>query len=135
MSDRDAIAELLANYAWAMDAGDFEALNDVFTEGATFRIEIAGADPIGPIEPRSAIIEFIGGTVADQQDQRRHVISNQRFESKGADEAMVTSTLTLNVVTDGSLEVKATGVYRSGVVRDGDAWRMSSLAILLDLPF
>ena len=135
MSDRDQIAEMLANYSWMMDAGDFEALNDVFTDDASFLIHIAGADSIGPIEGREAIIEFIGNTVSGQQDQRRHVISNQRFESHDGEEAVITATLTLNVIAKGSLEVKATGVYRAELVRaDGD-WKMEGLTISLDLPF
>lgn len=135
MSDRDEIAELLSNYAWAMDAGDFEALHDIFAEDASFVIHIAGADSVGPIAPRQAIVDFIGGTVSDQQDQRRHVISNQRFESRGDGEAVVTATLTLNVIESGSLEVKSTGIYRADLVREEAGWRMRGLEISLDLPF
>ena len=135
MSDRDEIAELLSNYAWAMDAGDFEALHDFFAEDASFVIHIAGADSVGPISPRQEIVDFIGGTVSDQQDQRRHVISNQRFESRGDDEAVVTSTLTLNVIESGTLEVKSTGIYRADLVREKAGWRMRALEISLDLPF
>jgi 3-phenylpropionate/cinnamic acid dioxygenase small subunit len=135
MSDRDEIAELLSEYAWAMDAGNFEALNEIFAEDSSFVIHIAGADSYGPISPRPEIVDFIGGTVADQQDQRRHVISNQRFESHGSGEAVVTATLTLNVIADGSLGVKATGVYRADLVREEAGWRMRGLEISLDLPF
>jgi uncharacterized protein (TIGR02246 family) len=135
MSERDEIAELLSDYAWAMDAGDFEALNDIFAEDSSFVIHIPGADTVGPIAPRQAIVEFIGGTVSDQQDQRRHVVSNQRFESRGDGEAVVTATLTLNVIAAGSLEVKSTGVYRADLVREQAGWRMRSLEISLDLPF
>ena len=135
MSSRDEIAELLSNYAWAMDAGEFEPLNDVFTEDAKFAIEIPGADPIGPIEPRDAIVEFIAGSVTGMNDQRRHVVTNQRFAREGEDDADVTSTLTLISIADGELTVVSTGVYESVVVRDGGAWRIASLKILLDRPF
>jgi uncharacterized protein (TIGR02246 family) len=135
MADRDAIAELLSDYAWAMDAGDFEALNDVFTEDASFVIHIAGADSVGPISPRKEIVDFIGGTIQGQQDQRRHVVSNQRYEREGDDDAVVTTTLTLNVVADGKLTVQATGVYRAEVVRQDGGWRIRDFTISLDLPF
>jgi 3-phenylpropionate/cinnamic acid dioxygenase small subunit len=135
MADRDAIAELLSNYAWAMDAGDFQALNDIFSEDGSLMIHIAGADSIGPISPRDAVVEFIGSTITGQQDQRRHVVSNQRYESEGADDAVVTATLTLNVIADGKLTVQSTGVYRTEVARTEGSWRMRSLSISLDLPF
>jgi len=135
MADRDAIAELLSHYAWAMDAGDFEALNDVFTEDASFVIHIAGADSVGPISPRKEIVDFIGSTVQGQQDQRRHVISNQRYEREGDDDAVVTTTLTLNVIADGRLTVQATGVYRAEVLRQDGGWRIRDFSISLDLPF
>lgn len=135
MSDRDEISELLSNYAWAMDAGDFGALEDMLDDDVSFAIEIPGADTIGPIEPRDAVIEFISSTVSGQQDQRRHVISNQRFERRAGDQADVTATLTLNVIADAKLTVQATGIYRFGLVRRADGWRVAQLTILLDLPF
>jgi uncharacterized protein (TIGR02246 family) len=135
MADRDAIAELLSDYAWAMDAGDFEALNDVFTEDASFVIHIAGAESVGPISPRQEIVDFIGSTIQGQQDQRRHVVSNQRYEREGDDDAVVTTTLTLNVIADGKLTVQATGVYRAEVVRQDGGWRIRDFTISLDLPF
>ncbi|QEC50538.1 nuclear transport factor 2 family protein [Baekduia soli] len=135
MADRNAVAELLSKYAWAMDSGNFELLGDVFTQDAGFSIDIAGTQAIEPITGRDAIVEFIRSTVSGQQDQRRHVISNQRFASEGADDAVVTSTLTLNVITDGVLEVKATGVYTSAVVLEDGTWRISDLNIGLDTAF
>ena len=135
MADRDAIAELMSHYAWAMDAGDFEALNDVFTEDASFVIHIAGADSVGPIAPRKEIVDFIGSTITGQQDQRRHVVTNQRYEREGEDDAVVTTTLTLNVVADGKHTVQSTGVYRAEVVREDGSWRIRDFTISLDLPF
>ena len=135
MADRDANAELLSHYAWAMDAGDVEALNDVFTEDASFVIHIAGADSVGPISPRKEIVDFIGSTVQGQQDQRRHVISNQHYEREGDDDAVVTTMLTLNVIADGRLTVQATGVYRAEVLRQDGGWRIRDFSISLDLPF
>jgi ketosteroid isomerase-like protein len=135
VADRDAIAELLSDYCWAMDAGDFRALNDVFTEDATFIIHIAGADSVGPIAPRKEIVDFIGGTIESMQDQRRHVVSNQRYEREGEDDAVVTSTLTLISVADGALRIVSTGIYRAEVVREDGGWRMRDFSISLDLPF
>ena len=51
MADRQAINDLFADYAWAMDARDFDLLAQVFHDDASFIIYIEGADPVGPFEP------------------------------------------------------------------------------------
>jgi len=135
MSSREEIAELLSNYAWAMDAGEFETLNDVFTTDASFAIEVPGADTVGPYSPRSAIVDFISGSVTGMGDQRRHVASNLRFEREDDDGADVTATLTLISVADGKATIVSTGVYRMSFARENGAWRMSAMTIELDLPF
>lgn len=135
MTNREEIAELLANYAWAMDAGDFGGMVEIFAEDATFSIEIPGTDTIGPFSPRPAVIEFIASAGAELDDQRRHVVTNQRFVREGEDEAEVTATLTLNATADGKLTVVATGVYEVTARRQDGSWRIASLRILLDAPF
>ena len=135
MADRQAITDLFADYAWALDANDFDLLAQVFHEDASFTINIAGADPVGPIEPGAAIVEFIRGTVQGQDDQRRHVITNMRYESESDAAAQVTATLTLIVVANGSLSVQSTGVYHVEIVQEGGTWQFRQFSLDLDLPF
>ncbi len=135
MTSREEINELLSNYAWAMDSGDFAQLKDVFTADASFKIEIPGMDTVGPFGPRDAIVEFISGSVSGMGDQRRHVATNLRFVSEGDEEAEVTSTLTLISVADGKATIVSTGVYEVTVAREDGAWRVSAMTINLDLPF
>ena len=127
--DRDAIEQLYADYAWAMDANNFDLLGEVFAEDATFSLEIAGMeDQIGPFEGRAAIIEFISGAVTEQTDQRRHVITNVRTE--GSDVA--TAILSLFVTEDGELDVRSTGVYRCGLGEGGGKPQFTSMHLALD---
>jgi hypothetical protein len=135
MSSREEITELLSDYAWAMDAAEFEGLNDVFTSDATMSIEIAGMDSIGPIAPRKEIVDFVSGSVSGMEDQRRHVATNFRFANLTEDSGDVTSTLTLISVADGQVRIVSTGVYEVTVAKEDGAWRMSSMVIKLDLPF
>src|SRR3982751_749405 len=98
-----------------MDANDFGLLGEVFADQASFTIEIAGMDePIGPFEGRQAIIDFISGAVTEQNDQRRHVITNIRQDGGGA-----TAILSLFVTADGELVVQTTGVYRTELTEEG----------------
>jgi hypothetical protein len=135
MADRNAIEQLFSDYGWPMDSREWPVLSDVFTEDADFTIVITGGDTIGPIEGRDAIVEFCSSTVDAQTDQRRHVITNVRIGPETADDAEVTAILTLIVVSDGVLEVKSSGLYRTRAVLDGDRWRFSSMHLTLDLPF
>ena len=78
MADRQAIHDLFMDYAWAMDARDFDLLADVFHEDASFTIDITGADSFGPFEPGSGVVEFISsldgyGAAEGWLRGRRHV--------------------------------------------------------------
>ena len=110
---------------------EFELFDEVFSEGATFVVSIAGTVAAGPFEGRAALVDFIRSTTLDQTDQRRHVITNVRLA--GGDKA--TSTLTLLVVDNGELIVKSCGVYRVDLVQEGGAWRFGAMDLALDLGF
>ena len=136
MADRDAINDILADYAWANDAKDEGILKRIFAEDATFSLEIAGVeDKIGPFEGRDAIVDFIYPTVRDQTDQRRHAIVNARFVEDEDDRARVRAYLLLNVIDGGTLDVKSAGVYDVGFARSGDGWEIKSMHLALDAPF
>jgi len=136
MADREAINDILADYAWANDAKDEGILKRIFAEDSRFSLEIAGVEePIGPFEGRDAIVDFIYPTVKAQTDQRRHAIVNTRFLEDNADSAKVRAYLLLNVIDGGVLDVKSAGVYDVDFVRDGDAWVIKSMHLALDAPF
>jgi 3-phenylpropionate/cinnamic acid dioxygenase small subunit len=136
MADRDAINDILADYAWANDAKDEGILKRIFAEDATFSLEIAGVeDKIGPFEGRDAIVDFIYPTVRDQTDQRRHAIVNTRFVEDEDDRARVRAYLLLNVIDGGTLDVKSAGVYDVDFARGGNGWEIKSMHLSLDAPF
>jgi SnoaL-like domain len=136
MADREAIQDVLADYAWANDAKDEGILKRIFAQDARFSLEIAGVEePIGPFEGREAIVDFIYPTVRDQTDQRRHAIVNTRFVEDEADRARVRAYLLLNVIDGGVLDVKSAGVYDVEFGREGDAWTIKSMHLSLDAPF
>jgi 3-phenylpropionate/cinnamic acid dioxygenase small subunit len=135
MADRQAIDDLFADYAWAMDARDWNLLRAVFHEEASFTIPITGADTVGPISPGSEVVDFISSTTESQTDRRRHVITNVRVEEQTDSRAKATATLTLIVIDNGQLTVQSTGVYNAECVADGDRWQFREFELALDLPF
>jgi pimeloyl-ACP methyl ester carboxylesterase len=134
MADRQAIADLFSEYAWALDAKDWDLLRQVFHEDASLTLEITGADTVGPIAPGAEVVGFISSTSEGQDDQRRHVVTNLRYESEGEQDAVVTATLTLLVTADGELSVQSTGVFRTEVVLEAGRWQFREFRLALDRP-
>jgi hypothetical protein len=124
------VGQLFSTYAWSMDSKEFELFDEVFSEGATFVVSIAG-EVVASFEGRAAVVDFIRTTTLEQTDQRRHVITNVRLV--GGDRA--TATLTLLVVDNGELIVKSCGVYSVDLVQEGGAWRFGAMDLALDLGF
>ena len=135
MADRQAIADLFSEYAWALDAADWDLLRQVFHEDASLTLELTGADTVGPIAPGAEVVDFISSTSEGQDDQRRHVVTNLRYESEGEEDAVVTATLTLLVTADGELSVQSTGVFRTEVVLEAGRWQFREFRLALDRPF
>ena len=130
MSDHQELNQLFSTYAWSMDSKEFELFDEVFSEGATFVVSIAG-EVVASFDGRAAVVDFIRSTTLDQTDQRRHVITNIR--QAGGDKA--SATLTLLVVDNGELIVKSCGVYRVDLVQEGGALRFGAMDLALDLGF
>lgn len=132
---RQAVSELLSRAAYGYDERDTDMLADCFSETAVMTIRIAGGDPLGPFEGREAIMGLMTGTMAQQSDVRRHVISNVFFAQAAADRADVVSNLTLLATENGAIELVSAGIYRDQVVREGDRWRIARRHLDLDRGF
>jgi uncharacterized protein (TIGR02246 family) len=132
MADHHAIDQLLADYAWFTDVRDVPGIAGLFLEDGEMGIEITGGATVGPLKGREAIADFISTAMKDLTDQRRHVVTNVRYESEAEAEATVTAFLTLFVTENGELDVRTTGFYRMEAVEDGDAWRIRRVLLTLD---
>ncbi len=129
---RLVIHELLSRAAYGYDERDTEMLADCFAEQATMTMRIAGGDLIGPFEGREAIMGLMTGAMAEQNDVRRHVISNVFFLRESAEHAEVVSNLTLLATENGAIQLVSAGIYRDQVVREGAGWRISERHLDLD---
>ncbi|MEQ8857081.1 MAG: nuclear transport factor 2 family protein [Pseudomonadales bacterium] len=129
---RLAIHELLSRAAYGYDERDTEMLGDCFAGNAAMTMRIAGGDVIGPFEGREAIMGLMTGAMAEQNDVRRHVISNVFFLRESADSAEVVSNLTLLATENGAIQLVSAGVYRDRVQHDGTRWRIAERHLDLD---
>ena len=128
------IHELLSRAAYAYDEREIGMLGGCFTEQASFSMRIAGGDLIGPFESKSAIMDLMTGSMAEQTDVRRHVISNIFFEV-AADKTVVISNLTLMATENGDIQLLSSGVYRDQVRKENGQWRIVSRYLELDKPY
>jgi len=98
---------------------------------------------------RDAIMGLMTGSMAEQSDQRRHVVTNLFFESENADRATVISNVTITSVAPDrqAIRLVTSGLYRDEVVlegstvpeggpaQEGGQWRIASRRIILDMAY
>jgi 3-phenylpropionate/cinnamic acid dioxygenase small subunit len=126
-----AVHELLGRAAYAYDERDLEMLEDCFAENASFTMRIAGGDLVGPFEGREAIMGLMRGSLQEQSDVRRHIISNIFFDDT-ADAVTVISNLTLVATENGEIQLLSAGLYRDTVIEEQGNWRVLKRHIELD---
>ena len=135
MADRHAVEDLFARYAEGNDKRDTDIIASTMAEDVSVTIHIADSDTYGPFEPRSGVIEFMGGALGAQTDRRRHVITNLTVIEDGEDRARVNAYLSLIVTDNGQTEIKSAGLYETEVVNQGGRWLFGSMVLSLDNGF
>ena len=95
-------------------------------------MRIAEGDMIGPFQGREAIMGLMSGSMAEQTDVRKHVVSNIFIDEDDAG-VKATSFLTLIATQGGETRLLSAGVYNDTLVKneDGD-WQLSRRHIDLD---
>lgn len=125
------IHELLSRAAYAYDERDMTMLEASFSKDASFSMRIAGGDLVGPFESRDAIMGLMTGSMNEQTDVRRHLVSNIFFDNTSP-ETKVVSNLTLMATDKGEPQVLTTGVYYDTVIEEGGDWCILQRYIELD---
>lgn len=133
--DRLAIHELMGRAAFALDERDLETLQASFATDAVMSVQIAGGDPLGPFDGREAIMGLMKDSMAQQTDQRRHVVSNLFIDDSDAHQPRVTSYLTLFATENSAVRLICTGVYRDEVRRENGSWVLARRHLDLEAPF
>lgn len=130
-----AIHELLGRSAYALDERHLEMLEGTFTEEASFEIDIKGVEGTLSFEGRDAIMGLMTDSMAEQTDQRRHVVTNVFFEEVGEESARLISNITITSVEHGQIRLVTSGLYRDEVVLQSGGWRIARRRIELDMPY
>ena len=109
-------------------------LGACFAEQASFSMRISGGDLIGPFESKSDIMGLMTGSMSEQTDARRHVISNIFFEAAD-DKIVVISNLTLMATENEDIQLLSSGVYRDQVIKEYGQWCIVHRYLELDKPY
>lgn len=139
-AEKWAIHELLSRSALALDERDVPALEATFAKNAVLSIIIGSGEQRTKAAPvtfdgRTAIMDLMTGSMAEQSDLRRHVISNVFFESLSKNDARAVSYLQIYSIENGGVRCVSTGLYRDRVVRKKSGWKIAERLIDLDLPY
>ena len=130
-----AVHELLSRAAYYFDMRNADGLAACFLEDAQMHVNIKDGPQLGPFEGRDGIMELMRGTWDAQDDVRRHIICDIFFESTGADEATVISTLVVTSAVADGMSLVTSGVYRDRVRKTGADWQIADRHLDLDKSF
>lgn len=135
LEEKLAIHELLSRSAYGLDERDVELLASTFAEDARFSMRIGGGDLVGPFETRAGIMQLMTDSMAEQTDQRRHVVSNIFFDGDNNGNPVVVSNLSLIATENSEIQILSAGVYRDVVVKVGGGWEILDRYLELDKPY
>ena len=134
MTSRPYIEELLGRYAWAHDARDFDALAAVFTEDAQYEMRIKGGESYRQ-SGRAAIVSQIREFKQRYAEERRHVITNFRYDAESPTRTLVRSYVTVLHFGAASIDIVTAGVYTDEVLQTDGVWLIASKTLDLERGF
>lgn len=128
----EGVRRTLSDYVIALDSGQLEALDDLFTEDAVF--EMVGLGPLdGTFHGRQAIIRDFYGRLRPADDPGAsfgsgHYATNQRVDVAG-DEATSIAYFVEVVGWSGDRASLLGGLYQHRLRREGERWRFAAKRI------
>jgi anthranilate 1,2-dioxygenase small subunit len=138
---REAIEELLADYAEAIDDGEIERWPGFFTEDASYQIitresfdaglpiGILYCDSRGMMEDR---VRALRTANIYEPHAYRHLLGRPRIDARDNDFAVRSSFCVFRISQDGDTVTFATGRYVDRIVRDGGILRFANRRVILD---
>ena len=138
---REAIEELLADYAEAIDDGKIESWPAFFTEDGVYQIitreshdagmpiGILYCDSRGMMEDR---VRALRTANIYEPHAYRHLLGRPRVERQGAGFDVRANFCVFRIAQDGDTVTFATGRYLDRVVDDGGALRFKARRVVLD---
>ena len=134
-TDRVAIEEMIAQYAYRWDAKDAAGFADLFTEDAVIERWALG-ELKDRLEGRDALLAYAhashAGRLADRQT--RHHMSGIVFIELTANSALTENMvlITHQTAADPPPRIASSGVYRNTWRKSAQGWRIAKRALFVD---
>ena len=125
MTTYEALASLLAAYAYARDTRDTDGAVACFAEDAE-AFGLTGQEDLRRFLERVHKLQ-----VAD----RRHVFTNLALIADGGDTATMRAYETLYTIADGKISLAVTGTVELKARRVDDCWLIHGMTLDLDIPY
>lgn len=133
VADQMMIANAFGGWGIAYDEGRLEVVRSLFTDNGRLEVLKGSGKPIEVVEGADAIVAAVKRDRANQNDQRRHLISNTLVEKLSSDSATAIAYSVVTVASDNDLYLGASVIYRGDLKRQPDGtWRFERLVIGMD---
>ncbi|PLP60760.1 hypothetical protein CYK37_00100 [Mesorhizobium loti] len=133
VADQMMIANAFGGWGIAYDEGLLEVVRSLFTDNGRLEVLKGSGKPIEVVEGADAIVAAVKRDRANQNDQRRHLISNTLVEKLSSDSATAIAYSVVTVASDNDLYLGASVIYRGDLKRQPDGtWRFERLVIGMD---
>lgn len=127
LSDRHAITDAVACYAWSVDEQQYDLMADLFTQDMTFQGCVAGVANLETVVGGATLVAWLKDFLGSRDDQFRHTLANVVVTEQGPDTATALAYCVLASSTPAGSVVQATGIYRFSLVKGGERWRISGM--------
>jgi 3-phenylpropionate/cinnamic acid dioxygenase small subunit len=135
MNTRGEIENLLYRVARYLDEKDLEGVESCYTKASQVTINIASKGISEELKDRHSFMAMVRARVAEQQDNRLHVITNVEIFNETEATAEAISYLTLLSSSKGSMKLLTGGVYRDSLVKQGSSWLIDKRQLDLASPY
>jgi len=137
VSNRLAIAEMLAQYSYRWDSKDSQGFAALFTEDASMERRLNGITVDGSLlQGKQAILDYARqshlGRLADRQT--RHHFSGLVFLELSEDSAVTENMalITHQTADDQAATIRSSGIYRNTWEKTAMGWRIKRRILLTD---
>ncbi len=129
LEEKDAIRDLMSEYCFYIDNGEFEKFADLFTADGIFE-----TGPLGKLKGRKAIHDFIAAHVPrlGEGPARKHCTMNHLIRVNGK-EASADSYIVVIRESDSGVVASLAGRYEDKLVKENGEWRFRVRKIHFDI--
>jgi uncharacterized protein (TIGR02246 family) len=129
LEEKEAIRDLMSEYCFYVDNGEFEKFAALFTADGIFE-----TGPLGKLQGRRAIHDFIAAHVPriGEGPARKHCTLNHLIRVNGAEARAESYIVVLRDSADGIIASLA-GRYEDQLVKDDGTWRFKVRKIHFDI--